>query len=253
MQQYLKRYRGVVGWLFLAVAVGLSLKLTDFTPAKMQTWGNAVEFVRGMFPPDWSALPKVLKLMAETVAIAFLGTLFAFAGALPISFLTARNTGPKWVGAILRGLMSFLRSVPEILWAIIFVVATDFGDIPGIFALAVHNLGILTKLFGEVYESAPVGLQEAVASTGADRGTVLWYGILPWSMPAVFSHSFFRFECNIRTATLLGIVNAGGIGRELMIHHQLFNYQAMTVDILGIVVLVILADGLGSLVRRQVT
>lgn len=248
-----QRMRGPALWSLLLVAVLGSVWITGFTPAHMRSWGDAGTFVREMFPPDWSVLPKVLKGMVETVAIAFLGTALASLIAFPASFLTARNIGPKWLGALIRAVMSLLRSVPEILFALIFVMATEFGDVPGVLALAAHNIGILTKLFGEIFEAAPPGPLEAMTATGAGRGTVIWYGVLPAATPGLLSHWFFRFECNIRTATILGVVGAGGIGELLMRHKALFNYNAMAVDTLGILALVVLADALGAIVRKQVT
>lgn len=247
------RYRAPALWTLLVGGLVGSILVTGFSPAKMQTWAYAGEFIRGMFPPDWSALPDVAKGMAETLGIAFLGTFLAFVLAFPAAFVTARNIGPVWLGAPLRWLMAFLRSVPQILWAILFVVATEFGNVPGILALAAHNLGILTKLIGEVFEEAPVGTQEAIAATGTGRANVVWFGILPWAMPGVLSHTFFRLECNIREATILGVVGAGGVGTLLMQHRQLYEYQKMTVDVLGIVALVLLADWLGAAIRKQVS
>jgi phosphonate transport system permease protein len=246
------KLRGPALWSLLLVAVVWSGWVTGFTPSSVQTWGNAWQFIREMFPPDWRVLPTVMKAMAATVGIAFLGTFLAFVLAFPISFLTARNTGPRWLGVGIRWVMAFLRSVPEILWAIIFVIATEVGNVPGILALAAHNLGILTKLMGELYEEAPVGTQEAMLATGAGPGLRIWYGILPWAVPGILSHTFFRFECNIRTATILGVVGAGGIGRELMLHRQLYQYQALPIDVLGILVLVVASDWLGAAVRKQV-
>lgn len=251
MKRLEDRYRVPTLWTLLLGALVGSVWLT--APEKAPTWEHAWTFIRGMFPPDWSVLPTVLRAMADTVAVAFLGTFLAFVLAFPISFITARNIGPWWLGAPLRGVMSFMRSVPEILWAIVITVAAGYGNLAGVLALVAHNVGILSKLIGEVLEEAPVGTQEAMAATGAGKGTVVWYGILPWAMPGILSHSFFRFECNIRTASLLGVVGAGGIGRELMIHRQLFQYNAMVVDTLGILVLVVLADWLGAFVRKQVT
>lgn len=243
------------GWTFtgvLTAAVVISIWVTGFNPS---TWDltSARIFVLEMFPPDWSVLPGVLAKMAETVGIALLGTVLAFVLAFPFSLLAARGLVPGWLGAPVRGLMAVMRAIPEILWALLFLVATDLGNISGILALTAHNLGILAKLMAEVYESAPAGPQESVASTGAGRLTTIWHGILPWSAPHVLSHTFFRFECNIRTATVLGLVGAGGIGQLLMIHRALLQYDKMLVDTLGILALVLAADALGALLRRQVT
>ncbi len=252
MTRLTDRYRAPSLWSLLLGGLIGSVWITGFTPDKMQTWGDAWTFVRDMFPPDWSVLPEVLVAMVETIAIAFLGTFLAFVLAFPLSFLTARNVGPAWIGGPLRVLMAFMRSVPEIIWAIVFVLATEFGNVPGVLALAAHNVGILTKLIGEVFEEAPTGPQEAIASTGAGKAHVVWFGMLPWALPGILSHTFFRLECNIRTATVLGIVGAGGIGAVLLQHRQLYMYSAISVDVLAIVVLVVLADALGAFVRRQV-
>jgi phosphonate transport system permease protein len=246
------RFRAPALWTLLLAGVIGSVWVTGFTPDKMRTWANAGEFVRGMFPPNWKVLPQVAKGMGETLGIAFLGTFLAFVIAFPAAFAAARNIAPAWLGTPLRAVMAFLRSVPEILWAIIFVVATEFGNVPGILALAAHNVGILTKLIGEEFEESPPGTREAMLSTGAGGATAVWYGILPWAMPGVLSHTFFRFECNIRTAAILGVVGAGGIGTLLMQHRQLYQYSSITVDVLGILALVVAADWLGAAVRKQV-
>lgn len=246
---------GRKGWTLsgvLAAAVVASVWVTGFNPT---TWDLAStrEFLLGMFPPNWSVLPSVLAKMAETVGIALLGTVIAFLLAFPFSLLAARGLVPDWIGFPVRALMAVMRAIPEVLWALLFLVATDLGNISGIFALAAHNLGILAKLVAEVYEQAPEGPQESVASTGAGRLAVIWHGILPWAVPHVLSHAMFRFECNIRTATVLGLVGAGGIGQLLMIHRALLQYDKMIVDTLGILVLVLAADALGALLRKQVS
>lgn len=238
-------------WALLLAGLAASLWVTGLGQEEM-TWSYAWEFVRGMFPPDWSVTPRVLMAMAETIGIAFLGTFLAFLAAFPISFLMARNVGHPLVGSLLRGLMSFLRAVPEVVWAIVFVVALGFGNGAGALALAAHNIGILSKLFSEVYETAPIGTQEAMAATGSGTATAVWFGIIPWSVPGLMSHAFFRFECNIRTAAILGVVGAGGIGKLLMIHRSLFQYNALLVDTIGMLALVVLSDWLGSMVRKQV-
>jgi phosphonate transport system permease protein len=252
MSRLPERYRGHALWTLLLIVLVGSVWVTGFSLEALSLW-NVWIILGDMFPPDWSVLPSVLAAMAETIGIAFLGTFFAFLLAFPISFLTVRGLGPPVLGTFLRWLMAVMRSIPEILWAFLFVVAIDFGNVAGILALAAHNVGILSKLTAEVFEAAPLGPQEAIASTGSGKGHVLWFGVLPSALPAVLSHTFFRFECSIRTASLLGVVGAGGIGAELILHQKLFQYDAMLVDTLGIVALVILADWLGAYVRKQVT
>ena len=247
-----RRYKGLGIWTLLLIATLASSWATGFGLSAFKDWRNMVLFVQGMFPPRWDLLPDVLGAMGRTLAIAFLGTLIAFLLAFPISFATARNIGPNLLGAGLRGLLAFLRSIPEIIWALVFLVSLGFGDAAGVMALAVHNLGILGKLIGETFEAAPPGPQEAVAAAGAPPAAVVWYGILPWAMPTILSHAFFRFECNIRTAAVLGVVGAGGIGKMLEVHKAMFQYDAMLVDTLGILALVLLADGAGSLLRKAV-
>ncbi len=246
-------YRTLGIWILLLGATVASSRATGFVPAAFSDWRNMVQFVAGMFPPRWDLLPDVLLAMGRTVAIAFLGTLIAFVLAFPISFVTARNTGTRWLGLVLRAVLAVTRSVPEVIWALVFLVSFGFGDVAGIMALAVHNFGILGKLIGETLESAPLGPQEAVAASGAPYSTVVWLGILPWALPTILSHAFFRFECNIRTAAILGVVGAGGIGKMLEVHKAMFQYDAMLMDTLGILALVLLADAFGALLRKAVT
>lgn len=248
-----ERYKALGFWTLLLVAAVASAWATGFGPGAFQDWRNMITFVRGMFPPRWDLLPDVLTAMGRTVAIAFLGTLLAFLVGFPLSFLAARNVGPRWAGAAVRAFLAGTRALPEVIWALVFLVAFGLGDVSGVIALAVHNLGILGKLIGETLEAAPPGPREAVAASGAPYASVVWFGILPWAQPTILSHTCFRFECNIRTATVLGVVGAGGIGKMLELHKAMFQYDAMLMDTLGILALVLLADALGARLRRAVT
>lgn len=244
--------RRLAAWALVLAATLASGWVTGLNPATFE-FEYAAQFLRGMFPPAWQELPGVLQAMGETLAIAFLGTLLPLLLAFPLSFVAARNLGPRWVGAAVRLVFSLLRSVPEILWGLLFVVAIGLGSPAGVVALTAHNLGILGKLFAEALESAPRSAREAVAVTGAGPATVFLFGVLPPALPVLASHGFFRLECNIRAATLLGVVGAGGIGNKLMVHRALFAYDKLLVDTLGILALVLLADVVGALLRRQVT
>lgn len=239
--------------LLFAAWLGYALYDTGFRFSAFQDLSNIPGYIRQMFPPDLTIWRQVLKEMIRTLNIALVGTLMAFGLAVPTAFVAAANTAPApWLYHAVRATLSFARAVPEILWALIFVVAFDIGPLPGVLALAVHNWGILGKIIGEMIEAADIGPIEAVASTGARQGLVIWFGILPQILPNLVSYSLFRFECNIRTATVLGLVGAGGIGQMIMITFRLFNYQEIPLEVLGVLALVVSIDYLGARVRRLV-
>ncbi|MCW3491268.1 phosphonate ABC transporter, permease protein PhnE [Dethiobacter alkaliphilus] len=240
--------------LLLAVIIAVwSAVGTGFNLLLFLDFRNSLDFLARSWPPDWSVLRPAVSAIAETLQIAYLGTLLALILALPLSFLAAWNTAPN--GIIyngVRSVLSFIRAVPEIVFALIFVPTVSLGAMAGVLAITLHNLGVLGKLIAELVEAAERGPQEAVAASGAPGILVATHGILPQILPNVLSHAFYRMEVSVRSVLVLGFVGAGGIGQQLFIHFRMFQYEKVFVDVLAIMALVVLIDYLGAFVRSRV-
>jgi len=233
--------------LLAASWVLLGLDVTKFAAA-----ANIVVFLRNdWLPPDWSVLGQAVRLSVDTVAIAFISTFLALLVALPLSFLAAGNVTTPWLRGAVRAFLSFLRSVPEIVFGLLFVVAVGLGPLPAVLAILLHNIGVLGKLVSELVEAADPAPQEALRAAGATRGMEALYGILPQIAPNVVSQYFYRFEVAIRTSLILGFIGAGGIGQQLFMHFKIFKYAQVTVDVIAIMALVLGADALSAWVRRK--
>ena len=228
-------------------------------------------YVIRLFPPDLSA--GVLRGAAigavETFAISFLGSLLAVGLALPLSVLTTRSLlyrGILYEGQRLSGLsrsvrvgvyagakalLNLLRTIPEIVWALIFVFLVGLGPFPGLLALGFHTGGVLGKLFGEVLEDVDPRPIEALQATGASRSRILLYGILPQAAPQCLSYALYRWEVNIRAAAVLGFVGAGGLGQQIMIAVSLFFENQLLTLLMAVYVMVTLVDGASAYLRRR--
>lgn len=239
--------------LFLVVAVWYSMELTQFQLEKFKNIPNMYYFIRDQFfPLNWTILNRLIDASFVTLAMAFLGTFIALIVAIPFSFMAARNTSRHpilcWFN---RTILSGLRSIPEIVFGLVFVVSLGLGPFPAVLAIMLHNIGVLGKLISELIESAETGPQEAMKSVGATRWIAVLFSILPQIWPNVLSHFFYRFEVAIRTSLILGFIGAGGIGQLLFNHFQTFQYKSVAMDIFVIIVLVVLVDFIGGKIRER--
>jgi phosphonate transport system permease protein len=240
-------------FVLLCVLVILSMRLTEFDFSKFQDFGNMVDFIKKWFPMNTESLPFLFWESLLTIAIAFLGSLFGLLFALPFSFLAARNTSQnRFVFAISRFYLSFLRSVPEIVFGLILLTTLGLGPFPAVIAIILHNTGVLGKLISELIEAAEKGPLEAMSAVGAKRWIGNLFAILPQIWPNVLSQFFYRFEVAIRTSLILGLIGGGGIGQQLFIHFKTFQYQLVSVDVLLIMLMVILVDFIGGKIREKV-
>ena len=216
--------------------------------------GNTFRFVREHWlPVDASVAHVALKQTLITFQIALFSTLAALLVALPACFLAARNTTPAgWVYHAARFLFNLLRSVPEIVLALIFIPTLGLGPMPAVCALMIHNIGVFGKLFSEMAEAVNRGPQEAVISVGAGKGLVALYGVLPQMLPLVISQYFYRLEVAIRSTLILGIVGAGGIGQLLYNDFKQFFYQRVAFEVLVIMALITVIDYTGAWIRKRV-
>lgn len=208
----------------------------------------------GFFPPDTSRLPEYISEMIVTVQMAIWGTALAFLPGLVLAILGAANTSPHpIIYQLFRRIADFFRGLNEFVLALIFVAAVGLGPFPGILALAIYTAGVLAKLFSEAIEVVEPGQVEAIRATGANALQAFTHGVWPQVVPTVVSATLYRFEGNVRGATVLGLVGAGGIGLFLTEAMRSFNFQAATTIILVILVAVISVDYLSASIRKRLT
>ncbi len=229
-------------------------------------------YIKKLFPPDFSGpvLREAYRGALETFAISFMGTLLAVVIALCVVFFASRNLvysgvlyemEPKdnrsrvfrlipYLGT--KALLNLLRTVPEMVWALIFVFLVGLGPFAGALALGVHTGGVLGKLFGEVLEDVDAQPIESLQSTGANKRQIFFYAVLPQVLPQFISYTLYRWEVNIRVAAVLGLVGAGGLGQRIYIATSLFMEHQLLTFILVIYLLVTCADYLSAYLRRRV-
>jgi phosphonate transport system permease protein len=193
---------------------------------------------------DWYwGFDKWLKGLWDTILIAFLATLFGFIFAFLLCFPASRNLNrDTWIYFICRRIMEFARSVPELVYALIFVFSFGIGPFPGVLAIAIHSCGALGKLFSEVNENVDLGPGDGVLASGGNWFQVIRYAVVPQVMPNFMSYTLLRFEINVRAASVVGFVGAGGIGQELMTSIRQFIYTDVSAIVLMLVLTVSLID-----------
>lgn len=211
------------------------------------------DFIGRMIPPNWGFLEKLVTPAIETVQIAIWGTLLAIVLAVPVCFFAARNLTPNLVVfQLTRQVFNVTRGINEIILALIFVAAVGLGPFPGVLALAVHGAGMLGKFFSESIEEIDQGPIEALRSTGAAPIQIVIFAVIPQVITAWIAVILYRFETNLRQATVLGMVGAGGIGFELVGSMKLFQYQDTATCILVIIAMVMIADYVSTKLRAWI-
>ncbi len=240
----------------LAVLGGLvaaSFLWCEFDLAALSRSGPRLyEFFTRLVPPNWSVSDLVLEAAVETLMIALAGTALAFLVALPLGFLAASNVTPGWISHPVKWFLAFLRSIPLIVVAMIFVSAVGLGPFPGMLAIAVHSIGMLAKFYAEDFETADAGIIQAVRGTGAGWLQTLRFGLLPQCVPQLVAFTVYRLELNFRDATVLGLVGAGGIGYYVHLYVRGFQYDKVAVLLLAIIAIVTALDQMTYWVRRWV-
>lgn len=239
----------IAAGLLLWSAHALNLSVGDL----LHGGGPMADIIGRMLPPNWQFLPRLVQPVLETIQLAAWGTLFAVALALPLCFLGARNLSPSpALFHFTRQFFNALRGINEIIFALIFVAAVGLGPFAGVLALSIHGAGMLGKFFAESIEEADRGPIEAVRATGAHPLQVIAFAVLPQALPGWIAAVLYRLEVNLRAATILGMVGAGGIGFELYSSVKLFQYEDTAVCVLVILAMVMTADYLSSRLRAKI-
>ncbi|MBE0507200.1 MAG: phosphonate ABC transporter, permease protein PhnE [Marinospirillum sp.] len=194
----------------------------------------------------------VLVKMVETLEIAFWGTILAVLLSIPLSWFAARNYSPnRFTYTTARSLISLLRSAPELIVALFLVLAYGFGPIAGVLALGLHAAGFLGKFYAEDIENADKKPQEALEAIGAGKIKTLWYGVLPQVLPQYIAYTAYILDRNLRMATVIGLVGAGGIGQELKGRFDMYDYGHVTTILISIFVFVFVLDQISARIRAR--
>jgi phosphonate transport system permease protein len=243
------------------------LRLAEFNPAALldpNTLAVTGRFLATFFPPrlDPEFLSLVLRSTLETLALATAGMALALALAVPVSLavsqsLSISRIGParnRWLGVLLRAptrsLLVVLRSIPEIVWALLFVRAVGLGPAAGVLAIAINYSGMLGKVFFEIYESGDTRPARAILEAGGGRFDAFCYGILPVASPELVSYSVYRWECAVRASVVMGFIGAGGLGQQMELSIKMLSGGEVATMLVTFFLLVLLADAISAVLRR---
>ncbi len=235
--------------LFLAISFG-PVEINRL-PMLFSNSENMQQFGRELLRPDFTNWKLYVAQMWLTVQIALWGTCLAVFLAIPFGLVCARNISPIWLQQPMRLAMNLLRSVPDLVLGLLFIVAVGLGPFAGVMALALNTGGVLAKLFSEAVESIDRGPVEGVRATGATPLQEVVWGVIPQVAPLWSSYALYRFESNSRSATVLGLIGAGGIGQTLFESLNGFNYSQVAAIAIVIVVAVTLIDMLSQTIRAR--
>lgn len=241
-----------LSWAMLLVLLAASWQGADMRP--LDLWrdsGNMATYAAEFFPPDFTQWRVYVQEMVVTLQIALWGTVLAVATAVPMALLASANIVPWWVYQPMRRLMDGCRAINEMVFAMLFVVAVGLGPFAGVLALWIHTTGVLAKLFAEAVEAIDPQPVEGIRSTGASALHEIVYGVIPQVMPLWISFALYRFESNVRSASVVGMVGAGGIGVVLWEIIRGFQYAETCAVMLIIVLTVSAIDLVSARIRKM--
>jgi phosphonate transport system permease protein len=252
--------RSLSTWLLAAGLVALVAASFASLPIEWAAFFSAeaatttAEFLSGFAPPDTARpfLMKCLTATAETLSMSALGTVLALVAGLALALPAAGRFGAPLRGVV-RIVLNVLRSIPELVWASLLLVAAGLGPFGGTLALAVHTTGVLGRLFADALENAEPLPEATLRTNGATALPAFFYATLPQILPQILSYTLYRWENNIRAAAVLGVVGAGGLGGMLKYHLSLFQMQSAATVVIAMLLLVALVDAVSFALRRALT
>lgn len=244
-------FTSTLAWAVILMLLIWSWGGADMRPmALFKDSANMAVFAKEFFPPDFHDWRIYLSEMVVTLHIALWGTVLAVICAVPFGLMSAANLAPRWIYQPVRRLMDACRAINEMVFAMLFIVAVGLGPFAGVLALWIHTTGVLAKLFSEAVESIDPRPVEGVRATGANALAEILYGVIPQVLPLWISYSLHRFESNVRSASVVGMVGAGGIG--VILHEVIrgFDYPETAAVLLIIIVTVTITDVVSSRIRQ---
>lgn len=238
-------------WAVMVALLMWSWQGADMRPWDLVTqWSNMTAYAADFFPPNFRDWRMYLDEMLVTVQIALWGTVLAIVCAIPLGLLCSENIVPAWIYQPVRRLMDACRAINEMVFAMLFIVAVGLGPFAGVLALWVHTTGVLAKLFAEAVEAIDPRPVEGVRATGANAIEEIVYGVIPQVLPLWTSFALYRFESNVRSASVVGIVGAGGIGTVLWEIIRSFQYAETCAVMIIIIAFVVVIDLLSAQIRK---
>lgn len=232
-------------WSFASVELSLE-RIQRGVPALGSILGR-------MWPPDLERLPQILWSLLVTFQMALVGAILGLALAFPLAILAADGISPHPVVRVVsRGLIALFRTVPDLVWALLFVIAVGLGPAAGVMAIMVDKIGFAGRFFAEAMEETDKGPREALSAIGATRMGLIFSSVVPQAMPSFIATSLFSIEKAVRGSVILGLVGAGGIGVELKVAFDLFDYDTAATIIIAIFLLVLAVEQVSNWVRRRI-
>jgi len=257
-EKYLKPQWSWKTFVFIALFISALIFVVkdlevDFIKLLSDSYKYFGDILSRMLPPDFSNLRELIYAMFETIEIAFLGTFIAIVLSIPLGLFSARNLAPNYfVYLACKTVVIFFRAIPEFIIAMILVIAIGFGAMPGVLALGLHTMGFLAKFYAEDIEHINKGPIDALKSSGATKSQIISFGVIPQILPSFVANNLYILDRNVRMATMLGIVGAGGIGYELQSSFRMFEYERVSAIIILIFATIFIIDHLSSLLRSKV-
>lgn len=246
------RFRQILGLAVFVALLVVSYRQVDFNIVSL--FDGSQDFFRffGRMKPDWTAWKQIWPPLLDTIRIAYVATLLGSLIAMPLIFLASANTsinpGVQWVA---RTLLTILRSIPDLLWAALFVAVLGLSPLSGVFALMFFTVGVLAKLGSETVEAVDPGPLEALRATGAGRNRTIVYAVVPQVAATMMSYILYAFEINVRASVVIGFVGAGGIGQTIQTFLNFFDYPGLGTLILVVFAVVLAIDGLSVWARSK--
>ena len=241
---------GIFSFILVFVVKDLEIDFIKLVTESSKYFGDILS---RMLPPDFSNLNQLIYAMLETIEIAVLGTFIAIVLSIPLGLFSARNLAPNYfVYLICKTIVIFFRAIPEFIIAMILVIAIGFGAMPGVLALGLHTMGFLAKFYAEDIEHINNGPIDALKSSGASKSQIISFGVIPQILPSFVANNLYILDRNVRMATMLGIVGAGGIGYELQSSFRMFEYERVSAIIILIFITIFVIDHLSSLIRSKI-
>lgn len=239
----------VVGGVVVAATAGLQIDWRELgqLPAELLRFGTLM-----FTDPDWERLPRALFEMWRSISMAWIGAILCVVLSIPLGILAARGVGPRWVRLPLRGIFAVTRAVPEVIIALLLLTVTGLTPLTGALALGIAGIGTQAKWVYETIESAEEGTSEAVRAAGGTTAEVARWALWPAVAPALMSFALYRFEINIRTSAVLGLVGAGGVGSMLANYTNFRAWDTVGMLLIVVIVATMIIDAISGAIRRRI-